>query len=146
MFFFLFVFVSIGHRVNPASQSPVVKRQTERRASAPGGQILAEHFGQRSPKKVLMTGGGSGNKQGNYVSTTPPRSQSPVAERLNKKTGNFHSSAENISNVSRSLSTSPAKHHLHSASSKMAPPSSYQRLQFSPTKRTMSPASSSSLK
>eukprot|EP00106_Octopus_bimaculoides_P018163 XP_014785605.1 PREDICTED: chitinase-like protein PB1E7.04c [Octopus bimaculoides] len=28
----------------------------------------------------------------------------------------------------------------------MAPPSSYQRLQFSPTKRTMSPASSSSLK
>ncbi|XP_036369200.1 flocculation protein FLO11-like isoform X3 [Octopus sinensis] len=134
-----------GHRVNPASQSPVVKRQTERRASAPGGQILAEHLGQRSPKKVLMTGGGSGNKQGNYVSTTPPRSQSPVAERLNKKTGNFHSSAENISNLSRNLSTSPAKHHPYSASSKMAPPSSYQRLQFSPTKRTMSPASSSSL-
>lgn len=133
-----------GHRGSSNNQSAVVKRPTVRRASAPSGQILAEHINQRSPKKTALSS--SGNKQGNYVLSTPPRCESPVSGRSSKKSTGQNSSAEcsqhsSTENLYRSPGHSPAKH----ASNKMLPPASVGKAPTSPAKRAASPASTSSL-
>ena len=132
-----------GHRGSTSNQSPVVKRPTVRRASAPSGQILVDHINQRSPKKTPLSSAGS--KQGGYVLSTPPRCESPVGGRSGKRSSGHTSSAEcsqhsSTENLHRTPCQSPAKH-----SSKMLPPSSGGKTPTSPAKRAASPASTSSL-
>lgn len=132
-----------GHRGNTSNQTPVVKRPTVRRASAPSAQILADHINQRSPKKTPLVSAGS--KQSVYTLSTPPRCESPIGGRSSKKSSGQTSSAEcsqhsSTENLHRTPCQSPARH-----SSKMLPPASVGKTPTSPAKRAASPASTSSL-